>query len=73
MKLISALLFLSLFVGGCGSEDEVTNEKPVEKIRETVKDAVSREFKTLEGAKDSLNASQEKTKAALEALEKESK
>ena len=41
--------------------------------REAVKEVVTQPFKTLEGAKDSLKESEDKTKAALEEFEKESK
>ena len=73
MIAISALLVLILLAGGCGSKDEATPAKPVEKVREAVKDAVTQDFKTLEGAKDTLKQSEEQTKAALETIEKELK
>jgi hypothetical protein len=41
--------------------------------REAVKEVVTQPFNPLEGAKDSLKQSEDKTKAALEEFEKESK
>jgi hypothetical protein len=72
MILILALLVVIL-LGGCGSKDEATTAKPVEKVREAVKDVMTQDFKTLEGARDTLKLSEEKTKAALETIEKELK
>jgi hypothetical protein len=72
IKLLSALLGI-LVLAGCGSKDESKVDKPVEKIRESVKEVVTQDLKALEGAKDSLKASQDQTKAALEAFDKESK
>jgi hypothetical protein len=73
MKVYAVLFCLVIMVGGCGSKEDNTAAKPVEKGREAVKDVVTRDFKILEGAKDSLKQSDDKTKAALETLEKESK
>jgi hypothetical protein len=72
-KVYSALFCLVIIAGGCGSKNDNTAAKPVEKGREAVKDVVTQDFKTLEGAKDSLKQSDDKTKAALEALDKELK
>ena len=41
--------------------------------REAVKEVVTQPFNTLESAKDSLNKSEDKTKAAIEELDKETK
>jgi hypothetical protein len=46
---------------------------PVASGREAVKEIVTQPFNALEGAKDSLKQSEDKTKAALEEFEKESK
>lgn len=46
---------------------------PVTQGREAVKEVVTQPFNTLEGAKDSLKQSEEKSKAALEEADKESK
>ena len=73
MKVFAALLCVVIFAAGCGSKEEATDHKPVEKVREAVKDAVTQDFKTLEGARDSLKQSEEKTKAALESLDKDLK
>ncbi len=71
MKILSALFCVALLAGSCGSKDEAATDKQVEKVRDAVKDVVTQEFKTLESAKDSLIQSEEKTKAALEAVNKE--
>ena len=70
-KVFSALFCIALLAGGCGSKDEA--KETVEKVRDDVRDVVTQEFKTLESAKDSLKQSEEKTKAALEAADKELK
>jgi hypothetical protein len=46
---------------------------PVASGRGAVKEIVTQPFNALEGAKDSLKQSEDKTKAALEEFEKESK
>jgi hypothetical protein len=56
------------FQTGCDSKPD-----PVAKGREAVKEVVTQPFNTLENAKDSLSKSEDKTKAAIEELEKESK
>lgn len=56
------------FQTGCDSKPD-----PVTKAREAVKEVVTQPFNTLENAKDSLSKSEDKTKAAIEELEKESK
>jgi hypothetical protein len=53
---------------GCDSKSD-----SVSKGREAVKEVVTQPFNILEGAKDSLKQSEEKTKAALEEADKESK
>jgi hypothetical protein len=57
-----------LLIAGCDSKKE-----PVASGREAVKEVVTQPFNALEGAKDSLKQSEDKTKAALEEFEKESK
>jgi PBP1b-binding outer membrane lipoprotein LpoB len=73
MKIVWAILCIVILAYGCGSKEEATAEKPGEKVREAVKDVVSRDFKTLESAKDALKDSEAKTKTALEAVEKDLK
>ena len=46
---------------------------PVTTGREAVKEVVTQPFNTLESAKDSLNKSEDKTKAAIEEFDKETK
>jgi hypothetical protein len=62
---VSAALLMS---AACDSKKD-----PVTSGREAVKEVVTQPFKTLEGAKDSLKQSEDKTKSALEEFEKESK
>jgi len=66
-------LFLSFLAAtfcqtGCDSKSD-----PVAKGREAVKEVVTQPFNTLENAKDSLSKTEDKTKAAIEELDKESK
>jgi ABC-type oligopeptide transport system substrate-binding subunit len=61
-----AAAFLSFL--GCDSK---TNT--VTKGREAVKEVVTQPFNTLENAKESLTKSEDKTKAAIEEFDKESK
>jgi hypothetical protein len=53
---------------GCDSKTDT-----VTKGREAVKEVVTQPFNTLESAKESLNRSEDKTKAAIEEFDKESK
>jgi hypothetical protein len=53
---------------GCDSKTE-----PVIKGREAVKEVVTQPFNTLESAKESLTKSEDKTKAAIEEFDRESK
>ncbi len=53
---------------GCDSKTE-----PVTKGRETVKEVVTQPFNTLDATKESLNRSEDKTKAALEEVDKQLK
>jgi hypothetical protein len=61
-----ASVFLTCY--SCDSKPD-----PVTQGREAVKEVVTQPFNTLEGAKDSLKQSEEKSKAALEEADKESK
>jgi ABC-type oligopeptide transport system substrate-binding subunit len=63
---VLAAAFLSSL--GCDSK---TNT--VTKGREAVKEVVTQPFNTLENAKESLTKSEDKTKAAIEEFDKESK
>ncbi len=69
LKVFSALICAGLLAGGCGSKNEANDT--VEKVREDVKEVVTQEFTTLESARDSLKQSEEKTKTALDAVDKE--
>jgi hypothetical protein len=66
--ILAALSASLLMIAACDSKKD-----PVTSGREAVKEVVTQPFKTLEGAKDSLKQSEDKTKAALEEFEKESK
>ena len=57
-----------LLASACDSKKD-----PVASGREAVKEVVTQPFNALEGAKDSLKQSEDKTNAALEEFEKESK
>ena len=50
-----------------------SKKDPVSTGREAVKEVVTQPFNTLESAKESLNKSEDKTKAVIEEFEKESK
>jgi hypothetical protein len=66
---IALLLAAGLMINSaCDSKKD-----PVTSGREAVKDVVTPPFNALEGAKDALKQDEEKSKAAREALEKESK
>lgn len=68
---LSALVVVTavlLLCDGCDSKSDT-----VTKGREAVKEVVTQAFNTLEGAKESLNKSADKTKAAIDEFDKESK
>jgi hypothetical protein len=72
MKRIAGIVLL-LTVGvavnsGCDSKKD-----PVSSGREAVKDVVTQPFNTLDTARDSLKKSEEKSKTAIEELDKENK
>jgi len=64
MKEITWALFL-VIVLGCDSKNETVSQG-----REAVKEVVTQPFNILNSAKDSLEKSEEKQKAALEEAEK---
>ena len=69
----TTMLFFLLTVAlmsqsGCDSKKDT-----VTKGREAVKEVVTQPFNTLDAAKKSLNKSEDKTKAALEEMEKQTK
>jgi hypothetical protein len=68
---LSALLVLAAVLLACYGCDSKSDT--VTKGRETVKEVVTQPFNALEGAKESLNKSEDKTKAAIEEFDKESK
>jgi hypothetical protein len=66
-RITSVVLCVSLVLASaCDSKD------PVAGGREAVKEVMTQPFNALEGAKDSLKQSEDRTKAALEEFEKES-
>ena len=72
MKRITGIVLL-LAVGvamhsGCDSKKD-----PVSSGREAVKEVVTQPFNTLDTARDSLKKSEDKSKTAIEELEKEGK
>ena len=68
--LATALSLAAAFImnSSCDSKKD-----PVTTGREAVKEVVTQRFNTLESAKDSLNKSEDKTKAAIEEFDKETK
>jgi len=72
MKPTTMLFFLFAVTlmsqSGCDSKKDT-----VTKGREAVKEVVTQPFNTLDAAKESLNKSEDKTKAALEEMEKQTK
>jgi hypothetical protein len=70
MKRHFVVLFLvasTLAAPGCGKEEKA---EPKNQIKEKVKEVVTQPFATYDAAKDSLNASKDKTKAALDDQDK---
>jgi hypothetical protein len=66
---LALMLATALFFQyGCDSKSD-----PVAKGREAVKEVVSQPVNTLENTRDSLTKSEDKTKAAIEEFDKESK
>lgn len=69
MRGITLVAFSAILLGaGCEGKKD-----PVSSGREAVKEVVTQPFQTLDSAKDSLKKSEDKTKAALEELDKENK
>lgn len=68
---LSALLVVTAVLLPCSGCDSKSDT--VTKGREAVKEVVTQPFKTLEGAKESLNKSEDRTKAAIDEFDKESK
>jgi hypothetical protein len=50
-----------------------SQEEPKSQVKEAVKDAVTQDFKLYQGAKESLQRSEEKHKSELEQVDKELK
>ena len=67
MKQITLLLLL-LMACGCDSKSETVSQG-----RQAVKEVVTQPFNTLDSAKESLQKSEEKLKAALDEADKETK
>jgi ABC-type transporter MlaC component len=63
-----ALILLLLSAWSCDSKNETVSQG-----RQAVKEVVTQPFDTLNSAKDSLQKSEEKQKAALEEADKENK
>jgi hypothetical protein len=66
-------LFSALLASGCGFEQEDGQDGSKSKVKEAVKDGITREFKIYESAKESLQESEAKSKSTLEAIDKELK
>jgi uncharacterized lipoprotein NlpE involved in copper resistance len=67
-SIVFVLVAVFLFLLGCDSKTDT-----VTKGREAVKEVVTQPFNTLESAKESLTKSEDKTKAAIEEFDRESK
>ena len=63
------LCLLPLAALGCGNKEG--KGEPTNQVKEKVKEVVTQPVKTYKAAKESLNASSEKPKAALEEQDKE--
>ena len=72
MKRITGIVLL-LTVGVAMHYGCDTKKDPVSSGREAVKEVVTQPFKALDTAKDSLKKSEDKSKTAIEELEKEGK
>lgn len=70
---VSVAFACILSVHGCGSGDEASTGGAKEKVKEAVRDAVTKDFKTYDSAKESLAESERKSKAQLEMIDKELK
>ncbi|HVO93842.1 MAG TPA: hypothetical protein VMT22_13420 [Terriglobales bacterium] len=69
MRWTALIAFVAMILNaGCDAKKD-----PVTSGREAVKEVVTQPFNTLDSAKDSLKKSEDKTKAALEDLDKENK
>jgi len=62
-----------LLVCGCSHKEEISEQEPKSQVKEAVKDAVTQDFKLYQGAKESLQQSEEKQKSQLEQIDKELK
>jgi hypothetical protein len=60
-------------MASCSHKEENSQQESKSQIKEAVKDAVTQDFKLYQGAKDSLQRSEEKHKSELEQAEKELK
>ena len=67
---VLCLIASTVAAPGCGKKEEA---EPKNQIKEKVKEVVTQPFTTYDAAKDSLNASSDKTKAALDDQDKELK
>jgi hypothetical protein len=62
-----------LLICGCSHKEGNSQREPKSQVKEAVKDAVTQDFKVYQGAKESLQRSEEKHKSELEQVDKESK
>jgi hypothetical protein len=58
---------------GCSPREERVKDDPTSKVKEAVKEVVTKDFDLYKGAKDSLKESEAKHKSELEQMERESK
>lgn len=71
MKILLVALLLGVWLPGCGTKEEQAQSK--NPVQEKVKEVVTQPFTAYDAAKDSLKASENKTKSALEETDKELK
>ena len=62
-----------LLICGCSHKEGNSQQEPKNQVKEAVKDAVTQDFKLYQGAKESLQRSEEKHKSELQQIEKEAK
>ena len=71
---VSIFCFACLLLAfSCSRREENSQDAPKSKVKEAVKDAVTKDFQLYQGAKESLQRSEEKQKTGLEQIDKELK
>jgi hypothetical protein len=73
LRMWSLCVVVLLLMWSCSHKEENSQPESKSQIKEAVKDAVTQDFKLYQGAKESLQRSEEKHKSELEQIDKESK